>query len=173
MFLKGVDPILLFGSEIWGFENLASLEKFRIRCLKTILHLKSSTPDYMIYGELGILPLEHDVKLRMINYWSKLVNGKAEKLSTIMYKIARTKEATVQCKSKWHQFIKKIFGEAGFGYLWHMTNPENEITRRNNDIKQRISCIYLQNLKAEGVNSSVKNTQYIWLKDERIQETYY
>ena len=156
MFLKAVDPILLFGSEIWGFENLASLEKFRIRCLKTILHLKSSTPDYMIYGELGILPLEHDVKLRMINYWCKLINEKAEKFSSILYKIAKTKEAMGQCNSRWNQFIGKIFGEAGFGYLWPMPNPENEIIRKKKEIKQRISCIYLQDLKAEGANFSVK-----------------
>ena len=172
LFLKAVDPILLFGAEIWGFENLASLEIFRIRCLKTILHLKTSTPDYMIYGELGILPLEHDVKIRMINYWSKLLNEKGEKLSAILYRIAKMKETMGQCNSRWNQFIGKILGEAGFGYLWLMTNPEKEIIRRKNEIKQRISCIYLQNLKAEGASPSVKKAQYIWLKDDWTQEKY-
>ena len=41
-----------------------------------LLKLKTSTPSYMIYGELGLFPIEIDVKLRMISYWAKLLTGK-------------------------------------------------------------------------------------------------
>jgi hypothetical protein len=30
----------------------------------------------MIYGELGLFPIEIDVKLRMISYWARLLTGK-------------------------------------------------------------------------------------------------
>ena len=86
----------------------------------------------MIYGELS-LSLQHDVKIRMINYWSKLLNGKAEQMSVVMYRVAKTKETTGHCNSRWNRFIGKIFGEAGFGYLWLMTNPEKEIIRKKNE----------------------------------------
>jgi hypothetical protein len=35
----------------------------------------------MIYGELGLFPIEIDVKLRMISYWARLLTGKETKLS--------------------------------------------------------------------------------------------
>jgi hypothetical protein len=34
--------------------------------------LKKSTPNFMIYGELGIYPMSVYIELRMINFWSKM-----------------------------------------------------------------------------------------------------
>jgi hypothetical protein len=45
------------------------------------LKLKTSTPSYIIDGELGLFPIEIDVKLRMISYWARLLTGKETKLS--------------------------------------------------------------------------------------------
>ena len=89
LFLKTIDPILLFGSEIWGFEKHQLLESFRLKCLKCILRVKSSTPTYMVYGELGILPLSYEIKARMIGYWGRLFAGNENKMSSIVYFISR------------------------------------------------------------------------------------
>ena len=52
-----------------------------------LLHLKTSTPDYMVYGELGRYPISIDIKVRMIKFWCKLIMGKQSKLSHICYKL--------------------------------------------------------------------------------------
>lgn len=57
LFEKTVKPVLLYGSEIWGFGNLDILERVQLKFYKYIFNLKKSTPSYMIYGELGITPL--------------------------------------------------------------------------------------------------------------------
>ena len=75
MFDKSVLPILLYGSEVWAFENLDILECVHLRICKTILHLKQATPNFMIYGELGRYQISNAAKIRMINYWCKLVKG--------------------------------------------------------------------------------------------------
>ena len=62
LFDSVVLPELLYGCEIWGFENLAIIEKVHIQFLKYTLHLKNSTPLCMIYGELGRLPIECEIK---------------------------------------------------------------------------------------------------------------
>jgi hypothetical protein len=41
----------------------------------------------MIYGELGLFPIEINVKLRMISYWARLLTDKETKLSYLSYKI--------------------------------------------------------------------------------------
>lgn len=55
-------PILLNGSEIWGFENTNILER-----VHTMLS-KKSTPNFAVYAELDIHPITVSLKLRMINF---------------------------------------------------------------------------------------------------------
>ena len=76
LFDKIVQPILLYGCEIWGFTNTAMIERVHLKFCKLLLHLKQSTPDFMIYGELGRYRMEVQIKTRMISYWSKLISGK-------------------------------------------------------------------------------------------------
>ena len=45
---KTILPILLYGSEIWGFENIDIIERVHLRFCKLILHLKQSTPNCMV-----------------------------------------------------------------------------------------------------------------------------
>ena len=82
VFDKMIKPILLYGSDIWGFsKNIDSLEKIQLRFCKLLLKLKSSTPKYMIYGELGRFHIEIDIKIRMVSFWPILLLGKETKLS--------------------------------------------------------------------------------------------
>jgi hypothetical protein len=65
LFDKIVQPILLYGCEIWGFTNTAMIERVHLKFCKLLLHLKQPTPDFMIYGELGRYPMEILIKTRM------------------------------------------------------------------------------------------------------------
>ena len=67
MFEKVVSPILLYGSEVWGFSFTEMLEIFhRNFPKKKLLHLRPSTPNCMVYGELCVLPLQVAVDKRII-----------------------------------------------------------------------------------------------------------
>jgi hypothetical protein len=68
LFDKIVKPILLYGCEIWGFGNIDIIERVHLKFGKLILNLKKSTPNFMIYGELGIYPMSVYIELRMINF---------------------------------------------------------------------------------------------------------
>ena len=35
-----------------------------------------STPSYMIYGELGIMPLSVEIQNRVLSYWTKIIEDK-------------------------------------------------------------------------------------------------
>ena len=87
-------PIALFGCELWGFENSKLIENLQNEFLRRITNLNKSTPIYMLYAELGRMPVEVTVKSRMIGYWLSLVNGKETKLSTLLYKKTVTR---IQC----------------------------------------------------------------------------
>ena len=76
LFDKVVKPILLYGCEVWGYGDIHIIERVHLKFCKLILNIKKSTPDCMVYGELGRYPLDISIKLRIINYWAKLVTGK-------------------------------------------------------------------------------------------------
>ena len=78
-------PILLYGSEITGFEILQPLEKIHLDFLRVILKMKSNTPLVMVYGEFGRFPLSIQVKVRMVKLWAKILTGKNSKISFKMY----------------------------------------------------------------------------------------
>jgi hypothetical protein len=71
-----VNPILLYGCELWGLSNCDIIERVHLKYCKLLLNLKSSTPNSMIYGKLGRYPLYIDIKQRMVSYWIKLITGK-------------------------------------------------------------------------------------------------
>ena len=51
LFDKIVLPILLYGSEIWGLENVNQIEIFYRKFLKKLLKISKSTPNCIVYGE--------------------------------------------------------------------------------------------------------------------------
>ena len=54
LFDKMIKPILLYGCEVWGFGKNEVLERVHLKFCKILLNLKSSTLNYMVYGELLI-----------------------------------------------------------------------------------------------------------------------
>ena len=76
------------GAKYGGLATSICLKKIQLNYFKTIFGLKRSTPSYMIYGELGIMPLSIDIQTRTISFWSKLTDtDDLNKLSSLLYKI--------------------------------------------------------------------------------------
>ena len=68
-----VSPVLLYASEVWGFEKLDDVEKVHLQFCKNILKIRSSTPNYMVYGELGRFPMETIIKRKIVLYWNSII----------------------------------------------------------------------------------------------------
>ena len=73
----------------------------------------------MIYGEVGILPLQVTVAKNMINYWLRLLNKDEHTSAYIMYKIIFTLFNRNEYKAKWLCKIKCILDTCGLSYIWN------------------------------------------------------
>ena len=65
-------PILIYGCEVWGFEEFEQIEVFHTNFLRRVLRVRKSVPKGMIYGELGRQGLKFIVWQRMANFWRKV-----------------------------------------------------------------------------------------------------
>ncbi len=73
LFDRMVVPILTYGCEVWGYEDLGLLERLHLKFCKILLKLSKYTASCMLYNELGRFPMETLVKSRLINFWAKIV----------------------------------------------------------------------------------------------------
>lgn len=87
MFDRIVLSILLYGSEIWGEENLYLIERVHSKFGKHVLHLKQTTPSCIVYADLGRYPVIVNTKVRMVCFLCRLQCGKESKISCLLYKL--------------------------------------------------------------------------------------
>ena len=112
-----IEPILLYGCEVWGYENVKIIEQIHLKFCKRVLKVRSTTPNFMVYGELGRFPLEIRIKLRMISFWCKLVLNES-KLSSILYRLMLALKTGSQYNFKWINFVENVFNDTGMGYIF-------------------------------------------------------
>jgi hypothetical protein len=113
LFDSMVLPILLYGCEIWGYENTDIIESIHIKFLRHILPVKRGTPLFMLYGELGRKPLKYIIQQRMISFWARMVSGKRTKSSFLLHQLMLHDSFLYEHNYKWMKHVEDIFNHLG------------------------------------------------------------
>ena len=161
LFDQLVLPILLYGSEIWGFDIVNDLEIFHMKFCKQILHVRKNTVNCMILGELGRLKLEKYIESRMINFWCNLVHSGQSKLSGKIYLILKLLFERNIYRSPWLMKIHTTLNNIGMNNLWNTC----ETTSREwikASVERRLVDIHKQNLSSTIFDNSQTKTYRIF-----------
>ena len=164
LFNKLIKPILLYGCEIWAFGNLDIIERVQLKFLKRILHLKKSTPSYMVYGETGVMPLKVEIQSKIVSYWSNLLEFNTGRLSSMIYNILYILFEQGKCKSKWLENVKNIVSSNGYANVWESQSCLNKNWFRAS-FKQKLKDQFLQRWESL-LNSSSGAVLYRMYKNE-------
>ena len=78
-------PILSYGSEMWGYEQIASIERIHIKFLKIILKVSITTCDEAVLGEVGRYPLSVYCSVKCMFYWLKIVKMSENRIVKQVY----------------------------------------------------------------------------------------
>ena len=171
LFEKMISPIFLYGCEVWGYGNSEPMEIFYRKFIKRVLGVNRSTPNCMVYGEVGKYPIIHSVNKRMISFWANISEGKSSKLSSIMYKIIYKLHLDGSYHSPWLMHIKKILCNTGHPNFW----IDQEILAPKAFMKNVVALQqkdqYLQEWDHE-LYRNRKCISYRIFKDELILEPY-
>ena len=174
LFKKMVSPILSYGGEVWGLNVAAQLEIIHLSFLKSILGVKSSTPNCFIYGELGVYPLYVERQIMVIKYWLKIMSLKMEnegdnylvKVYDALYNLNLVNPDVVT----WCTQVRNLLFKVGFGYVW-LNQSVSSHAAFLSAFKERIQDIYVQewtaNLRETSSNRLLKT-----IKSKFIYEPY-
>ena len=169
LFDHTVLPILLYGCEIWGYQNTKMIDLVHNQFLRNITKLRKSTPEYMLYAELGRRPLEIQIKSRMIGFWLSLVNGSQSKISKKLYDIMLRGSYRGE-NYKWINHIRNILISVGKPDLINQPTILNPKATKTS-IVNRLNDLYIQNWHTK-LNQSSKGRNYSLFKDNLTYEHF-
>ena len=171
LFEKMISPIFLYGCEIWGYGNIEPIEVFFRKFIKRALGLNKSTPNCIVYGEVGKFPIVHTVYARMIAFWVKVSEGKQSKLSSLMYKIIYKLHLNGNYNSPWLLCIKQILCNSGNPFFWYQQEQLTPKVFMKNVVAEQLKLQFFQTWESE-VYRNRKCVSYRIFKDEIKSEPY-
>ena len=68
----------------------------------------------MVYGELGVSPLNISIKTRMSCYWAKIVSTDNAKLTSMLYRLLYIKLVNEGILCPWMDFVRNQLN-----FLWY------------------------------------------------------
>lgn len=117
LFDSRVQPIMQYGSEIWGMEEAAhQCEKVHLFALKRLLSVDMRTPNDFLYNELNRYPITINSTMSCIRYWLKLLNMDRDRLPKKAYNMLVHLDE--KGKKSWVTKLKTVLYQNGFGFAW-------------------------------------------------------
>ena len=170
LFDKLIEPIVLYGSEIWGSLSQHQLNsisrdpnlfcrymidsqtgKSKLKFSKSILGLKRNTPTLAVYGESGTMPNALTGTLRVIKFWHRIPQ-KGDR--TLVKKALDESKSLPNNLSNWLNTMKTVLNLFGLSSIWNSPSnfSANQVNRRLKEKSTSLSKeFWLSELSIEGV----------------------
>lgn len=123
----------------------------------------------MVYGGLGVYPLEITIKCSMINHWSRLNMGKNARLSHGLYKCLLELYTSGIYLSPWLKCIKNILVECGMEGVWMSQNVNNPKWFRK-AVEQKLRDIWITKWYGNVANRGISSTYELYKEAYGIEE---
>ena len=193
LFEKLIQPIVLYGSEIWGalsHHQLSSIskdpnllckylldsptEKPKLRFSKLILGLKRNTSTLAVYGDLGAIPSTLNSILRVIKFWHRIAQLDD---NTLVKKAFLEITSLPDNLSNWLNTVKTTLNLLGLSSIWNSPSSfsEKEVCRK---LKNESAALFKKfwhsevSLASENSNRNSKLRTYKTFKSNFKLETF-
>ena len=109
---SGVQPILTYGSSVWGMKSYKDIDKIYNRACRYYLGTHKFTPISAMYGEMGFLPAIFHRQVNALRLWNRILGMSPERLTR--------KVLLLDCQSSvgWSKDIKLLFECINMGDLF-------------------------------------------------------
>ena len=117
-------PIISYGSEMWGYEQIASIERVHNRFLKIILKVSITTSDEAVLGKVGRYPLSVYCSVKCMSYWLKIVKMSENRIVKQVYIMLNKLDGVG--RKNWISQIRFLLKDLRFEYVWLQQGVEND-----------------------------------------------
>ena len=117
LFGRGLMPVVPYGAELWGYEKLDTIELLHRKFLKLVLGIRKTAQNCMVYGETGRTNVTYVIQIKAMSFRLHLEQLPNSRYSKIFLQLTKKMVAVSLITSKWLNFIRKAFGEAGIGII--------------------------------------------------------
>ena len=159
-----VQPVLLYGCEIWGPHCLNSNNRvltFVNKFYKTLIGVKQRCSNVGVLCELGRYPIEINIAKAMIKFWFRLISLPTNRLTAHCYWALFNQN---NLHDSWFDAIKTIINTTGQFHVWNdqvnlVSLQKNIFYRTQNYIIQAVKDVFSQ-FSYEKMNSESKLSLY-------------
>ena len=135
-------PIVLYGSEIWGFKCHKSSELVLSYACKRFLCVSTNATNAAVLGDCGRYPLSIEAAKRCVKYWLKIMKLPEERYVKKCYLMLINMSGNYYFN--WAREVERLLCQNGFAYVWYNQGVENEHTFMQLFV-QRLKDNHLQN----------------------------
>ncbi len=173
LFDSVIKPIVLYGSEVWGFDDIGLADKLQLRFIKNSLSLKMRTPTVMVRGETGCYPCSIDIKCRVLNYWHSLgIDDNDNKIVKEMYNCIFNLFSSDSYVYPWLKFVKSSLDDIGLTFIFLSRNlKQYSKVKFKKLIKLKLQDQFKQDWLIK-VNNHERCLNYRIFKKEFVFESY-
>ena len=132
-----------YGSEFYFDRNIQDLNKIQTQFFKKQYHLKRTTPNYCIFGEFGVKPIEFHFYKAALNYWSKLNHLNENLLTKKIFKIINQNIEERAFHNTWVFRINRLIRNLALDDI-HQTISLNSIAQTKKIINKRLTEYFRQ-----------------------------
>lgn len=146
-----IAPILLYSSEIWGFDVANCVEKVQTDFCKSVLKVPTHTSNLAVLGETGRYPLYVKYYKRCISYWLTILQMPDTRYPKACYKMLYCLDQ--QGRHTWASSVKMLLCKYGFREVWDeqgVGNPAVFFT----EFTERVKHVYFENWEYDVSQSS-------------------
>uniref|UniRef100_UPI003AF4937F reverse transcriptase family protein n=2 Tax=Thiolapillus sp. TaxID=2017437 RepID=UPI003AF4937F len=109
-------PVLMYGSELWGYQRFDVIEKAHLFACKRLLNVGLQTPNNMVLGDLGRFPIFILTAVRCIKFWLRILRLPEERLTKKAYSMLLHLQENG--KKTWTFRVMQLICTNGFGEVW-------------------------------------------------------
>lgn len=151
-----IQPILTYGSEIWGLSaDQEVIERVHLCALKRFLGVSYKTPRHMIYGETGRYPLYVATYSRCVKFWLRLTMLENYRYPKKAYNMLLALQK--QNYTTWACNVRNTLYKHGFGIVWESQGVGN-VKRFMLEFKRRLVDCFQQDW-----NSSMASHDFYYI----------
>ena len=168
LFDMKVVPILLYGSEIWGFKKHNLLEQVQYYACERYMCVGMKSCNAAVLGDCGRFPLYIETAKRCLRNWIRILKMPQHRLVKKCYNMMKYFDELGS--SNWCTRIKLLLQSAGLNYAWEVQDIQNEAVFIATFV-QRLKDQYIQNWFSD-INTNRKLVLYKDFKMNFSHEYY-